>query len=95
MRVNEQPAIADAYLARWMRETATQLNLLSEGYVQAATNATNPVPTSGDFSVGDFIRNNNPIEVGTAGSKYVVLGWICTVAGNPGTLLQCRALTGN
>ena len=26
MKVNEQPAVKDAYIARWMRDVATQLN---------------------------------------------------------------------
>lgn len=95
MKVNEQPAVKDAYLSRWMRDVATQVNLISEGFLQGATNATTAAPTGGTYSVGDFVRNSAPAEAGTAGSKYVVLGWICTVAGSPGTFLPCRVLTGN
>jgi hypothetical protein len=53
------------------------------------------VPTSGTFAPGDFIRNSAPVEAGAVSSKYVVLGWLCTVGGTPGTFVQCRALTGN
>lgn len=95
MKVNEQPAVKDPYLARWMREAASKINLLSAGYVQGASNTATAAPTAGDYSVGDFVRNSAPAEAGTAGSRYVTLGWICTVAGSPGTFLPCRVLTGN
>lgn len=76
-------------------ETNTQVNRLTEGTVSAVHNAGTAAPTAGTFAVGDFIRNSAPAELGSGGSKYVVMGWICTVAGTPGTFLQCRALTGN
>jgi len=75
--------------------TNTQVNLLAEGTVSAVNNAATAAPTAGKFAVGDFIRNSAPAELGAASSKYVILGWVCTVAGTPGTFLQCRALTGN
>jgi len=75
--------------------TNTQVNRLAEGTVSAVHNAATAAPTAGTFAVGDFIRNSAPAEAGVALSKYVVLGWVCTVAGTPGTFLQCRALTGN
>lgn len=77
------------------RQTATQLNQLSEGSVYAATNAATAAPTTGTHQHGDFIRNSAPTQLGTAGSQYVILGWICTLQGTPGTWQQCRALTGN
>lgn len=43
---------------------------------------------------GSYLANPTPAELGTAGSKYVIKGWICTVSGRPGTWAQCRALTG-
>lgn len=70
-----------------------QLNGISEGQISAVTNASSTVPTTGSYQVGDFVRNSSPSELGTAGSKYVVMGWICTAA--PTTFVQCRALTGN
>ena len=53
------------------------------------------MPTTGDYAQGDFVRNSTPAEAGTAGSKYIVMGWLCTVSGSPGTFVACRALTGN
>lgn len=52
-------------------------------------------PASGTYVQGDFVLNETPSEAGSGGSKYVILGWTCTVAGTPGTWLQCRTLTGN
>jgi hypothetical protein len=75
--------------------TIRQLNALSEGRVAAAYNAATAYPTTGEWSRGDFIRNAEPSEAGTGGSKYVVLGWVCVTGGAPGTWVECRALTGN
>jgi hypothetical protein len=72
-----------------------QLNNLSEGQVSAATNASTGAPTTGTYQQGDFIRNSKPSELGSVGSKYVITGWLCTVAGTPGTWVACRSLTGN
>lgn len=72
-----------------------QLNGVSEGKISAIHNAYTAAPTSGDWKQGDFIRNSAPSEAGSAGSKHVVFGWICTVSGSPGTWLPCRFLTGN
>lgn len=52
-------------------------------------------PASGTWSRGDRAWNRDPSEAGSAGSKYVTEGWICTVAGSPGTWLERRVLTGN
>jgi hypothetical protein len=52
-------------------------------------------PTTGTWGQGDMVKNTNPVEAGTASSKYVVIGWICTVSGEPGTWLPMRTLTGN
>lgn len=82
-------------LTQILREYAQQINLVSEGYVQGTTNAATAAPTTGTWNVGDFVRNKTPAELGAASSKYVITGWICTVAGTPGTWLQCRSLTGN
>jgi len=76
------------------REVATQLNLASEGAIQASHNAMTAAPLSGDYRVGDFVRNSAPSELGTAGSKYLIFGWSCVASGSPGTWKQCRFLTG-
>lgn len=52
-------------------------------------------PTTGTWAKGDVALNSNPVEAGSAASKYVITGWICTVAGTPGTWLPMRSLTGN
>jgi hypothetical protein len=52
-------------------------------------------PTTGTWAQGDVYRNTAPVEAGSASSKYVTLGWICTVSGTPGTWLPMRVLTGN
>lgn len=82
-------------LTQILREYAKQLNLLSEGHIQAVTNADTTAPTTGTYQQGDKVWNSQPAEVGGAGNKYVVVGWVCTVAGTPGTWLQMRTLTGN
>lgn len=49
----------------------------------------------GSFFKGDIVKNSNPTELGTAGSKYIIDRWVCTVSGTVGTWLPCRVLTGN
>ena len=78
-----------------LNQITNQLNGISEGTAVYVTNAYIASPTSGTYAVADFVKNSVPSELGVAASKYVVLGWICTVAGTPGTWLQCRVLTGN
>ncbi len=55
----------------------------------------NSVPSTGINIVGDFVRNSNPSELGSAGSKYIIHGWTCVTAGSPGVWIQNRSLTGN
>jgi len=78
-----------------LSQTNGQINLLTEGTLAAVHNARTAAPTTGTWAQGDVIRNATPAEAGSAGSKYVVTGWICTASGAPGTWLQCRVLTGN
>ena len=85
----------DPETIRWYREIAIQVNSLSEGSISAAYNATTAAPTTGTYAQGDQIRNSAPAEAGTAGGKYIITGFICTVAGTPGTWLTLRSLTGN
>ena len=97
MRVNKDPRIGrgDPSLYREMQEHANLINLMTDGRLSGTNNATTAAPTGGTHAQGDFVRNSAPSELGAAASKYVVLGWVCTVGGTPGTWLQCRALTGN
>ena len=61
------------------------------------------VSTGGAHVIGDRHTNFIPSELGTSFSptptysagKYVLDGWLCSVAGTPGTWLQRRTLTGN
>lgn len=81
-------------LQELLGQTAIQVNNLSDGLVSASLNSTS-APTTGSHSAGDKIMNNAPTELGVATQKYVIIGWICTVSGTPGTWLQMRTLTGN
>lgn len=80
---------------RLFRSITQQLNLLTEGRVSAVYNAYTAAPTTGKHNKGDFVRNSEPSELGSASSKYVIIGWVCVTAGEPGTWVQCRCLTGN
>lgn len=82
-------------LDRLYRQIATQVNQMSEGGISAATNAASGPPASGPWVQGDFVRNVAPVEAGAAGSRYVLIGWVCVASGEPGTWRQCRYLTGN
>lgn len=82
----------------YLRKIQQQVNQLSEGSVAARYQANTAPPAVGNkqlYAKGDKIDNANPVELGSAGSKYVVTGWICTAGGTPGTWLALRSLTGN
>lgn len=83
-------------LIDFFRKLNTKVNGLASGkFADSADNAATAAPTTGTYVQGDFVRNSNPTELGTAGSKYVLWGWTCTVSGTPGTWVQLRLLTGN
>lgn len=93
---NQVPAKYNAPIfARLLQAIETQGNLLAEGRLKGRHYTASAKPTAGDFAQGDIIWDSEPAEAGSASSKYVRLGWICTVAGSPGTLLEMRVLTGN
>jgi hypothetical protein len=54
-----------------------------------------PTGTTISWQVGDQVFNSNPVELGTAGDVYIIIGWICIAAGAPGTWSEMRVLTGN
>lgn len=96
MKLNTTPRVnVDAETARWYREIANQVNALSEGRIVGFYTAAAAAPTTGTWAQGDIVKNSAPAEAGSASSKYVVTGWICTVAGTPGTWLPMRVFTGN
>ena len=84
-----------AVLGALFDQVDKQVNNLSEGFITATNNAYTTAPTAGSYQQGDFVKNSSPSELGAGGSKYVVIGFVCSVAGTPGTWLQCRVLTGN
>ena len=93
--LNTTPRIGrDPSLNRELMEHATLVNALSDGRI-AATTARNAPPTLGSYMRGDSVRNSEPMEAGSAGSKYVVYGWLCVSSGTPGTFVEARFLTGN
>lgn len=95
MKLNTTPRIAaDASITREFRDHAQQVNLLAEGRISAAYNAQSAAPTTGQYAVGDFVRNSAPAELGSPGSKYVVLGWLC-VDDSPLTFVPIQPPTGN
>ena len=96
MKLNVTPRSAlDPETDRWRREVARQVNGLSEGSIAAAYTARTAAPTTGTWAQGDQVRNSAPVEVGSASSKYVVIGWIAVAGGTPGSWLPMRVLTGN
>jgi hypothetical protein len=77
-----------------LRDLETKVNGLAEGRITARHNAYTAAPTTGQHTEGDFVRNSSPAVAGGGGSQYVIVGWICTVSGEPGTWVECRTLTG-
>lgn len=79
----------------YLRPLFNKVNGLASGSFSAVDNAYTAAPTTGTWAKGDRITNSNPTELGAATAKYVIIGWICTVSGTPGTWLEMRTLTGN
>ena len=85
----------NAELLYWMRSAANKINQIADGRFSARDLTSAVVPASGAYAIGDFVANSAVSELGSAGSKYVILGWVNVAGGSPGTFVQCRALTGN
>lgn len=81
-------------LTDYTRLVSQKVNQLADGRFAGRDLVAAAVPTTGMYARGDFVANSAPAELGTAGSRYVISGWICTTAGEPGTFVQCRFLTG-
>lgn len=94
MKLNVTPraSIKDPDLQRELREHATQVNMLTEGKMAAKYSALSAVPTTGSYEVGDYIPNKTPSIVGTSPNRYIVNGWRCVTAGEPGTFVECKEL---
>lgn len=82
-------------LTRLFRAYSQKVNQLADGRIGGADLVMTAAPTTGQYQLGDFVRNSAPSELGAVSSKYVVLGWVNVAAGSPGTFLPCRVLTGN
>jgi len=67
---------------------------LGNDFTSGAGTATPSSGTALQWYAGDAIRNTAPSVLGTAASQYVVTGWVCTAAGDPGTWHEMRTLTG-
>lgn len=96
MKVNTSPRVglSNPDLQREMKEHANAINGLAEGRISASYNAQPTVPTSGQYAVGDFVKNSAPSELGSPGSRYVIDGWTC-LSDSPLTFVQKRYPTGN
>lgn len=88
------PAGLAAAVKQLFKRAAATVNGMAEGRLSAVDSFA-AAPTAGTWAKGDFVRNNNPTELGSASSKYVVFGWQCVASGTPGTWLPMRYLTGN
>lgn len=73
-------------LTKHLRDITREHNLAAMWDGEAAS-----VPTTGTWADGQCVRNTDPAELGSAGSKYVVIGWIRV----SGAWLTMRTLTGN
>lgn len=56
------------------------------------------MPSTGSYMVGHFVENVSPSVLGSAGSRYIVKGWLRITTGSNHTLntdwLEVRTLTG-
>ena len=97
MKLNETLSVEGLplHLVQWLRATARKVNQLAAGAAAGRDGALTAAPTTGAWSQGDEVRNSAPTELGGAGNRYVVTGWICIAGGTPGTWREVRALTGN
>ena len=84
-------------MTEMVRQLEDSINRLSSGAIYQNYNATTSTPggTTVSHSVGDFVKNAIPTELGTAGNMYIVYGWVCIASGTPGTFREARILTGN
>jgi hypothetical protein len=99
MRLGYPLLNGDANLLLYLRQIANKVNALGLGLISATDNAVPSAPTVGTYARGDFIRNSEPIELGAASSKYVVIGWMRLTNGSANVLntdwVACRCFTGN
>lgn len=101
MRLQPDQRLPDCSQDNWPQNITTRLYEIFRGIATYCNLAGywdgegTTAPTTGSWSQSDMYRNTTPSEAGSAGSKYVVIGWVCTASGTPGTWLPMRTLTGN
>lgn len=81
LRASPRVGIQNPDLQAEFREHAQQVNGLSEGRIAANYTAATAAPTTGLYQQGDFVKNSAPT------GATPILGWVCTVAGEPGTFV--------
>lgn len=77
-----------------VRQVEQQANKLAEGSITARHGAMTAAPTTGNWVKGDTVDNSNPSVVVDV-VDYVLMGWICTASGAPGTWKERRVLVEN
>lgn len=82
-------------IANMFRTIERLLNLLAEGRGTARYQSRTSAPTTGTYAQDDIVYKSGMVEAGSAGSKYVITGWVCVAGGTPGTWKEMRVLTGN
>lgn len=86
-------SISVVYFASGAVWQVTQIGMSTA--VVGTTTTAEGAPTTGSYVAGNEVRVTDPTEAGSGGSKYIVVGYCCTVGGIPGTWVQERYLTGN
>ena len=86
-------------LTEYLERVSRKLDGMSYGRVAEHDTATPAPPVAGTWARGDFVRNSAPSQLGSAGSRYVVIGWTRTTNGSTNVLntdwFEARVLTGN
>lgn len=78
-------------------EISSQVNAMSEERMESRLLARSASPTGIVLQVGDIIHNKVPTETGSAGSRYVIVGWQAITDGtaSASSVVELRSLTGN
>lgn len=89
--LTEDPAVLRNAVQREFDRLAVELRALQDGRLAVVRYGT-AAPTQGKNAQGDVVRNSNPTNV-SATPDYVIFGWLCAVAGDPGTWVELRIPT--
>ncbi len=73
-----------------IKNVKTSQIVFNEGDLNNSMKYSSTKPTT--IGRGDFVFNRTPSELGNAGSKYVIIGWIGV---GTNVAVECRNLTGN